>query len=185
MEDRTIVDLYWQRSERAVPETVAKYGPYCRAIAERILGSREDAEECVNDTWLAAWNAIPPGRPVLLRPYLAKIARNLAFDRYRRETAAKRGGGELPLVLDELAECLADASDTEKAVEAEELGRAVRAFIRGLPEREGNVFLRRYFFNESAEAIADRYGMTAGNVRAVLSRTRGKLKARLTEEGLL
>ncbi len=185
MEDRTIVDLYWQRSERAVPETVAKYGLYCRAIAERILGSREDADECVNDTWLAAWNAIPPGRPALLRPYLAKIVRNLAFDRYRKVTAVKRGGGETALVLDELAECLADATDTEKAFEAEELGRAVRAFIRDLPEREGNVFLRRYFFNESAAEIAKRYGLSEANVRVLLSRTRAKLKARLTEEGLL
>ncbi|MBR5741205.1 MAG: sigma-70 family RNA polymerase sigma factor [Firmicutes bacterium] len=185
MEDRAIVDLYWQRSESAVPETVAKYGPYCRAIAERILGNREDVEECLNDTWLAAWNAIPPERPVLLRPYLAKIARNLAFDCYRARTAEKRGGGETPLVLDELAECLADGTDTEKAFEAEELGRAVRAFTRDLPEREGNVFLRRYFFNESAAEIANRYGLTETNVRVLLSRTRKKLKARLTEEGFV
>jgi len=185
LEDHAIVELYWQRSERAVPETVQKYGAYCLAVVKRILQNKENADECVNDVWLSAWNAIPPERPALLRPYLAKIARNLAFDRYRSENAEKRGGGETALVLDELAECLADRADTEKAFEAAELGRVVRAFIRELPEREGNVFLRRYFFNESAAEIARRYGLSEANVRVLLSRTRRKLKARLTEEELI
>ena len=115
MDDETIVELYWKRDASAISATDEAYGAYCRALAFRILGSREDAEECANDTWVRLWNAIPPQRPRSLRMFAAKIARNLAFHRCEARTAAKRGGGELPLVLDELAECLPDAQSVEGA----------------------------------------------------------------------
>ena len=115
MKDETIVELYWKRDASAISATDEAYGAYCRALAFRILGSREDAEECANDTWVRLWNAIPPQRPRSLRMFAAKIARNLAFHRCETRAAAKRGGGELPLVLDELAECLPDAQSVEGA----------------------------------------------------------------------
>lgn len=115
MDDETIVELCWKRDASAISATDEAYGAYCRALAFRILGSREDAEECANDTWVRLWNAIPPQRPRSLRMFAAKIARNLAFHRCEVRTAAKRGGGELPLVLDELAECLPDAQSVEGA----------------------------------------------------------------------
>ena len=183
MEDDQIVALYWQKNADAIAETNGKYGAYCFAIADNILRSKEDAEECVNDTWLHAWNAMPPQRPRRLKLFLAKITRNLSFNRFHAGTAQKRGGGEMELVLDELAECIAAESDVESAYEAKELGQSVNRFIRTLPERHGNVFVRRYFFTESAAVIAKRYGLTENNVMVILSRTRKKLKAHLIKEG--
>ena len=157
MADRRIIDLYWQRDENAVRETDAVYGAYCCAIARNILGSREDAEECVSDTWLQAWNSIPPQRPANLRLFLAKITRNLAFNKYKARTAYKRGGGEIAAVLDELEDCLADGTDTESAYFAKELEQGVGRFVRTLAERERCVFVRRYFFTEPVAEIAARY----------------------------
>ena len=185
MEDRQIIELYWQKNPDAISETAGKYGAYCFTIADHILRSAEDAEECVNDTWLHAWNVIPPQRPSRLRIFLAKITRNLAFDRFRERTAEKRGGGEITLVLDELAECLAGGTSVEGAYEEKELGECIRQFVRELPERDGNVFVRRYFFTEPVTMIAGRYGLTENNVMVILSRTRKKLKARLLKEGYL
>ena len=121
MEDEKIVQLYWQRDEQAIGVTEEKYGPYCTAIAHRILHSRRDEEECVNDTWLAAWNAMPPHRPSVLSAFLGRLARNLAFNRYTRDRAAKRGGGETELVLDELAEIVSGREDVCSEVERQEL----------------------------------------------------------------
>ena len=184
MEDSQIVELYWQKNANAISETADKYGMYCFTIADNILHSAEDSEECVNDTWLRAWNAIPPQKPDVLRIFLARITRNLAFNRFNARNAQKRGGGEIALVLDELGECLGGA-DTEAAYEAKELRQCIRRFVRSLPEREGNVLVRRYFFAESAADIAKRYGLTENNVMVILSRTRRKLKAHLLKEGYL
>ena len=184
MEDNQIIELYWQKNVDAISETASKYGAYCFAIAENILHNTEDSEECVNDTWLHAWNAIPPQKPNVLRIFLAKIARNLAFNRFNARNAEKRGGGEIALVLDELGECLGGA-DTEAAYEAKELRQCIRHFVRSLPEREGNVLARRYFYAEPVADIARRYGLTENNVMAILSRTRRKLKAHLLKEGYL
>ncbi len=183
MEDSQIVELYWQRSVDAVAETADKYGAYCFAIADNILHSAEDSEECVNDAWLHAWNAMPPQRPNVLRAFLARITRNLAFDRFRARAAEKRGGGELDLVLDELGECLGGGADAQTACEAEELRRSIGRFVRSLPERDGNVLARRYFFAEPVADIAKRYGLSENNVMVILSRTRKKLKAHLLKEG--
>ena len=184
MEDHAIVDLYWSRNPEAIHQTGEKYGGYCGAIARNILADRRDAEECVNDTWLKAWNAMPENRPSLLAPFLGKITRNLAFTRWRAGHTEKRGKGELPLVLDELGECVSPA-DTLQAVEAAELEREVNRFLRALPERERNVFLRRYWFTEPLADIAKRYGMREATVRTSLFRSREKLRRYLRKEGLL
>ena len=184
MEDHAIIDLYWSRNPEAIRRTGEKYGGYCRTIARNILPDRRDAEECVNDTWLNAWNAMPENRPSLLAPFLGKITRNLAFTRWRAGRTEKRGGGELPLVLDELAEC-ASPADTLQTMEAAELEEAVNRFLHTLPERECNVFLRRYWSTEPMADIARRYGMREATVRTSLFRTREKLKRHLEKEGLL
>lgn len=185
MEDSQIVELYWQKNPDAITESDRKYGAYCFAIADHILHNKEDSEECVNDTWLNAWNAMPPQRPARLRMYLAKITRNLSFNRFHARSAEKRGGGEITLVLDELAECLACESDVEGEYEARETGQRIRAFVRTLPERDGNVFVRRYFFTESVAEIAGRYGLTENHVMVILSRTRKKLRTYLIKEGYI
>lgn len=184
MDDSRIVELYWRRSGDAITETSRKYGRYCYAIAYNLLSSPRDAEECVNDTWLNAWNAMPEDRPRLLAPYLGKITRNLALTRWRAGHAEKRGGGELPLVLEELGEC-ASPGDALQAVEAAELAEAVNRFLRTLPERECGVFLRRYWFAEPMAEVARRYGMREATVRTSLFRSREKLRRHLEKEGLL
>ena len=184
MDDYAIVDLYWSRNPEAIQRTGEKYGKYCRAIARNILEDRRDAEECVNDTWLNAWKAMPEDRPERLAPFLGKITRNLAFTRWRSSRAEKRGGGELPLVLEELSECAATTS-TLQTVEAAELEQAVNRFLHTLPERECNVFLRRCWFIEPMADIAKRYGMRESTVRTSLFRSREKLRRYLEKEGLL
>ena len=183
MDDSQIMDLYWQRNEEAIQETDRKFGSYCFAIADNILHNAEDAKECVNDTWLKVWNAIPPQRPNNLRMFVAKIVRNLSFNRFNAHSAAKRGSGEILLVLDELSECLAGNSNVEHEYAAKELGQCIRGFIRTLPERDGNVFVRRCFYTEAVSEIAKRYALTENNVMVILSRTRKKLKTHLIEEG--
>lgn len=185
MEDREIVDLYWERKQEATVRTQEKYGAYCMKVAANLLESREDAEECVNDTWLHAWNVIPPHRPQVLRMFLAKITRRLAINRYRANTAAKRGGGENDAILSELEECVADGKGVEDEVLAKELSECVRKFVRELPEREGDLFVRRYFFAESIETVARGYGISVNNATVILSRARKKLRQYLEKEGLL
>lgn len=183
MEDHQIIALYWDRNERAIAETGKKYGNYCFTIAENILHNREDSEECVSDTWLNAWNAMPPQKPARFRMFLAKITRNLSFNRFNAKNAKKRGGGELTLVLEELAECIADESDVENDYAARELGQCIKAFVGALPQRDANVFVRRYFFTEPVAVIAQRYALTDNHVMVILSRTRKKLKVHLVKEG--
>lgn len=184
MEDHAIVDLYWSRNPEAIRQTGEKYGGYCRSIARNILPDRRDAEECVNDTWLNAWNAMPENRPRFLAPFLGKITRNLAFTRWRAGQTEKRGGGEMPLVLDELSECVSTAN-TLQEVEAAELEGAVNRFLHTLPERECGIFLRRFWFTEPMADIARRYGMREATVRTSLFRSREKLRRHLEKEGLL
>lgn len=183
MDDEQILNLYFARDEQALAETHRKYGSYCFRLANGILNNQQDAEETVNDTYLKAWNTIPPHRPSVFKLFLAKIARNLAFSRWRQNTAGKRGGGEMQLVLDELADCICAPAGVEEQYSAKELSRAIRAFLDTLPVREQNIFLRRYFFVEESEAIARRYGMKPATVLRTLSRTRAKLKKYLTREG--
>ena len=183
MKDSQIVELYWNRDERAIRETSTRYGRYCYAIADNILHDPEDAEECVNDTWYRTWESIPPQKPNCLRAFLAKITRHLALDRYRLGMAQKRGGGEVALALDELAECVPAKGSPEDSLLAGELEALINRFLASLPERERSVFLRRYFYVEPLKDIAGRYGLSLSNAKAILSRTRRKLRAFLKQEG--
>lgn len=182
MQDEMILELYWNRDETAIGATAEKYGTYCTCIAQNILHSPEDCEECVNDTWLRTWNAIPPQKPNCLRMFLAKITRNLAFDRYKAQSAQKRNK-EMEMVLDELADCLTTGITAEDHAVGKELEKAINTFLKALPEREGNVFIRRYFFVETPADIGKRYGISAGNVVVILTRTRQKLRVYLQKEG--
>ncbi len=183
MEDREIVNLYWERNSSAIKETASKYGGYCKAIAKNILGNNEDAEECVNDTYLNTWNSIPPNRPNVLSTYLGKITRNLSFDRFRHRHADKRGGGEIELVLEELGECVSGADSVEQKVEKKELVRAINSFLDTLSQEKCSIFLCRYWYAIPVSEIATRFGMNKGNVSVTLNRIRGKLKIYLIEKG--
>ena len=183
MEDKTIIDLYWKRSENAIAETSKKYGGYCFSIANNILNSMEDSEESVNDTWLAAWNTMPPKRPDILAVFLGKITRYISLDRWRNRTAAKRGGGEVPLVLDELAECVAGRETVELQYLHKELAEVINQFLRTLPEHERKVFVCRYWYMDSIEDISKRFEFSESKVASMLYRIRGKLKDTLEKEG--
>ena len=185
MKDTEILDLYFDRNEQAIAETQNKYGSYCFSIAIHVLHDQEDADECVNDTWMRAWNSIPPNRPDHLNIFLGTITRNLSFDRWKKKKALKRGSGEFETQIDELEECIpAGGASTEEAVEAAELQRMINDFLRSLPEKERNVFLRRHWYSEEYAEIAKRYGMNLNSVKTSLFRTRGKLKAYLEKQGI-
>ncbi len=183
MEDKDIIALFFERSERAIEQTASKYEAYCNTIAFNILADAEDAEECVQDSYLRLWNTIPPQRPNCLRSFLGKITRNLALDRWDREKALKRGGGELPLALDELAECVAGAEQPEAAFDRASLTAAINAFLAELTPAARQVFVRRYWYLDSVRAIAEKTGGTEGSVKTSLSRSRAALRERLEKEG--
>lgn len=185
MEDLRIIELYWQRDGRAIEETDKKYGAYCRMIAQNILADARDGEECVNDTWLAAWNSMPDKRPARLGAYLAAICRNAALNCARRYTQAKRGGGQLELALEELGECIPAEADVAREVERRELVRAIDAFLSRLSAQERRVFVARYWHMASTNEIARAAGASDAKIRSMLFRTRKKLAAYLREEGLV
>ena len=184
MEDERIIEMYWQRDEQAVHETAVKYGSYCRAIAMQIVQNGEDAEECVNDTYLRVWNRVPPERPLRLAAYLGAITRRLALDRWRRRQADRRGGGQVALSLEELGVCMPAGHFVEDALDEKEAAALISDFIRALPRAEGDVFLRRYWYFDSVEQIADRYGYSQSKVKMILKRTRDKLREVLEKEGI-
>ena len=185
MEDNQIVALYWKRDEEAIRATDQKYGPFCHAIAYNILASHEDAEETVNDTYAGAWNAMPPHRPGVLSSFLAKLTRRISLNRWRDNRAGKRGGGQVPLALDELAECIPAGQDVAQAVETKELAAAVRRFLSGLAENERDVFVSRYFYLAPISEISQKFGFSESKTKSMLFRIRGKLRKKLQEEGFL
>ncbi len=185
MEDAAIVDLYWQRSDQAIPETDRKYGRYCHTIAYNICTNYEDAEECVNDTWFRAWNLMPDQRPSVLSAFLGAISRNLALDRYRRRTRKKRGGGETELALDELDDCVPAHGGVEQQIEERELEQAVDAFLATLSASDRKIFVARYWFVATVKEIAARLDCSPGKVKTTLYRLRGRLRTYLQEEGLV
>ena len=185
MDDNGIIQLYWDRNEQAIGATGEKYGRYCKAIARNILNSEEDAEECVNDTYINAWNAMPTHWPEHLATFLGKITRNLSFNRYKHDRAEKRGGGEMALVLDELTDCVSDTDQVEQIIDRQELLKAINAFVRSLPTDKKNIFVRRYWYADPVSEIAKEYGMLQGTVSKTLERTRKQLKAYLTERGFV
>ena len=182
MDDQGIVRLYFARSEQAIQETDATYGGYCYSIAYNILANAEDSEESVSDTYLSAWNAIPPKKPIPLAPFLGKMVRHISIDRWRRKSAAKRGGGEMLIALEELGECVASRDDIEAQIERKELVRLVREFVADLPDMERRIFVCRYWYLDSIPDIAKRYGFSVSKVNSILYRTRGKLEKRLKLE---
>ncbi len=183
LNDEMIVRLYWDRDEAAISATSEKYGKYCTSIAQNIIGVREDAEECVNDTYLRGWNSLPPHKPQVLSAFLGKITRNLAFDRYKRSTADKRGGGGMSAVLDELSELISDTEEIEDALYEKELISAINAFLGTLSPEKRCIFVRRYWYADSVSDIAVHFGKKEGAVSMILGRMRRQLRDDLTERG--
>lgn len=183
MDDQKIVQLYWDRSEIAIKETDKKYGPYCYTIAYNILANNEDAQECVSDTYLAAWNNLPPRRPAILSTFLGKITRRLSIDCWRIRTANKRGGGEIPLALDELSECVSGGETPEQNLLRRQMALEFNRLLQTLPETERSVFLCRYWYLDSVASIAEHFGFTESKVSTMLHRTRKKLRTMLEKEG--
>lgn len=183
MEDERIIDLYFRRDEEAIPATANKYGAYCTAIAKNILPTPEDAEECVNDTYYKTWNAIPPHKPTVLSAFLGKITRNLAFNLYKASTAEKRGGGELPLVLEELAGCVSGGDSVEEVLDRKALAEEIDRFLGGLSAEKRSIFVRRYFYTDPLSDIAQSYGMSYSGLLMTLNRLRKKLRAYLIKRG--
>lgn len=182
MEDSRIIDLYWERSQSAVTETKNRYGRLIYSIAIKILRAHEDADECENDTYLRAWNSMPPQRPNVLSAFLGRIARNLALDRYEREHAAKRGGSQIPMLLDELEECIPSGeSAAELSLEMRDI---LNRFLEGQTQTARKIFLRRYWFGDTVKEIASRYGLGESRVKMTLLRSRGALRDYLETEGV-
>lgn len=182
MEDQKIVELYWERSETAIAETQKKYGKYCHYIAYNILNSNPDAEECVNDTYLKTWEAIPPAKPRLFKSFIGRITRNLALDRYDREHALKRRGNT-DLILDEIGECVPEDDGREMSEEIA-LRDAINGFLESLPEETRIIFMRRYWYLSPVAHIAGDLGLSESNVKVILMRTRKKFKAYLEKEDI-
>ena len=182
MDDKQIVDLYFERSECAIRETQKKYGRYCYTVAYNILRDHFDSEECVNDTYLNAWNAMPPQRPLRLSSFLARITRNLALNRYESRGAKKRGGHVTEAALDELAECISDGvGDPASEIVLRE---AINRFLRSQPKETRIVFLQRYWFFRSIKEIAADADMSENAVKVMLHRVRERFKAHLEKEGI-
>ena len=183
MEDRAIVDLYWARNETAITETANKYERYLMKIAWNILTNHEDSEESVNDTYLHAWNAMPPHRPDILSTFLGKITRQCSIDIYRKKHAAKRGGSEYAVSLDELGDSISGDTEPEKEFEAKELAHAIEGFLRELPEEVRHLFIARYYHMDPLKDVAEMRGLSEANAKTILFRTRQKLKEYLGKEG--
>lgn len=183
MDDRKIIELYFARDELGLKKTDEIYGKYCRSIAKNILSSDEDADEVWSDTLLRAWNSIPPENPKSLKVYLGTLARNISFDRYRKMTAEKRGGCEVALCLEEAEEFLTDTKSISDEYEKREFANLLNLFLKSLPERECDIFVRRYFYCDSTADIGKRFALREANVLVILSRTRKKLKKALEKGG--
>lgn len=183
MEDNEIIQLYFERDEKAIKATADKYGHYCNSIAYHILNTWEDAEECVTDTYFKAWNSIPPNRPSALRLFLGKITRNTAFDLYKKRNTDKQGGGEIAIILDELAECVSGGSEPYQELDRKQMRNAINSFLGTLPAEKCALFVRRYWYSESISEIAERYCMSENQVSVILLRLRKKLHDYLVERG--
>lgn len=184
MEDKQIVDLFWERSESAISETQRKYGKYCYFIAHNILYNIEDSEECVNDTYMRAWNSMPQQRPSVLKTFLGKITRNLALNRYKALSANKRNSGQVPLALDELQECIPGEDNTANVVDDLALAEVFNCFLASLSKERRKVFMRRYWYLDSIKEIAADFSMSESKVKMSLMRSRNELKSLLEMEGI-
>lgn len=183
MNDEAIVALYWARDELAITETASKYGTYLLRIAQRLVREKADSEECVNDTYLGAWNAIPPQRPSVLQTFLGKLTRRIAIDCFRKQTAQKRGGWSLPLSLSELGACVPSRLSTEDEAELHRLTDVVNHFVGTLPLDKRRAFLLRYWYAYPVQEIAALFGWSESKTSNLLRRVRHALREQLEQEG--
>ena len=184
MEDEKIIDLFFERSEQAISQLDAKYGGFCRRLSHNILNDSRDTEECLNDAYLALWNAIPPERPAPLLTYLCKIVRNLSLKLYHRKTAAKRNSA-YDAVIEELEDCLSSPDTVEAEADVNELTRLIEGYLDTLPQENRVIFIRRCWFSDSYADIAMQTGLSEKNVSVRLTRLRKQLKQYLTEKGVI
>lgn len=184
MDDETIVQLLWDRKEQGLENMSAKYENYCFSISCRIVNNKEDAKECINDTWLNAWNSIPPNRPYNLAGYLAKLVRNISINCYNKKHTFKRGGDNITVALDELSECIASGSRVEENLELKLLTDTIAKFLTAQDMTKRWIFLQRYFYLAEIKEIADRLDMKEGTVKSVLCRMRKQLKKWLAKEAI-
>jgi len=185
MEDKTIIQLYFERSETAISETAAKYGKLMYTIAYNILYNEEDSEECVNDTYMKAWESIPPQIPEKLAAFLGKITRNLAISKYRHNSSIKRGGGQVAYALEELAECIPDKNTTEQVISDKLFVEQLNGFLEKLSLEKRKVFMQRYWYLRPVSEIAEEFSMSESKVKMILHRTRNTLKEVLEKEGII
>lgn len=183
MDDDKILKLYFDRDESAIDESIEKYGALCSSIAYGILKNREDAEECVNDTFMKVWQTVPPKKPENLSAFCAKISRNLAIDKYRKDTSKKRSGSQYDIAIEELGECIG-ASEVEELFDEAVVTNAINSFLGTLSAKKCRVFMRRYFFFDNIKDISERYGLSTSSVKMILKRTREGLKEFLEKEGI-
>jgi len=184
MDDIKIVEMYWQRESCALDETRSKYGKYLYSIAYNILRNNEDSEECENDTYMSAWESMPPNKPFKLSAFLGKITRNLALKKFRNQNTLKRGGGSVTLPIDELYGDLGEAEYFERDIRAEELAEVLNQFLKSLGEGERRIFICRYWYCDSIKEIAKQFGSGQSKIKMTLSRTRKKLFEYLNREGV-
>ena len=183
MKDKEIIDLYWARDEAAIRESEISYGAYCGKVADNILHSERDSEECVNDTWLRAWNAIPPEEPRSLFGYLTALTRNLSMHRVEKRFAQRRGGGQRPAVLDELAECVSAAETVDSEIDKRLLKEVLQRFLDRLPKEQRILFVLRYYYAMPVKEIAQRRALSESKVKVTLLRVRTRLAEHLKKEG--
>lgn len=185
MQDSQIVDLYWDRNETAIDQTDKKYGRYLTKIAYNILADREDSQESVNDTYLAAWNSMPPHRPDALSTYLGKLTRRISIDLFRKRTSQKRGGGEYALSLQELEGCISGGNTTEQALDLQLLSEAIETYLRSVTQEARNVFIGRYYYLDPVKKIAGYCRISESKTKILLHRTRQGLWEYLQKEGFV
>ena len=183
LDDEEIVELYWQREERAIRETDAKYGSYLNTVALHIVHDALDCEECLNDTYIGAWNAMPPSRPQALKAFLTTIMRRVAVNRYHKNALKKHVPSEMTVSLSELGELWSDSTDVERSLDAARLGEVLSGFLRGLSERERFIFISRYYLSKPIDEIATRLRLSRSSVNKSLAALRAELKNVLIKEG--
>lgn len=183
MNDEDIIRLYWERDESAIIETSRKYGKYCFSISFNILSNAEDAEECVNDTYTKVWDSIPPNRPSKFPAFIGRIVRNLSLNRYKLNVAEKRGGKNIPILMEEIGEIVSDRPGPEEEILKQELMRDINAFLEGLSAEKRVMFVRRYFYADDIKTIARRVGKSENNITKTILRIRSKLYDYLVERG--
>lgn len=183
MEDKEIVEMFLSRDENAIRHTERKYSRYLLTIARNILSDNEDSRECVNDTYLKAWNTIPPNQPEKLSYYLGNITRQISVDRLRSRLAKKRAGGEYALSLEELEECVSKGGDASEYADVRLLSELIGRYLRSCSEQARQIFVCRYYFCDSLQKIAEYFGFSQSKVKSILFRTRAGLKEFLIKEG--